>query len=97
MPEILRHIIVSASRRRTWHIGPFTVERLSHSANATHEADVYVNLRCSVVSSHGDCGAHQQGSIRMSNKYPTVLDCLRELGQRILLKHCPTCVAVSGG
>ena len=28
----------------------------------------------------------------MSSKYPTVIDCLRELGQRIQLTHDPTCV-----
>ena len=28
----------------------------------------------------------------MSSKYPTVLDCLRELGQRIQREHGPTCV-----
>ena len=29
----------------------------------------------------------------MSSKYPTVLDCLRNLGQRIQSEHDPTCVA----
>jgi hypothetical protein len=31
----------------------------------------------------------------MSSKYPTVLDCLRELGQRIQREHGPTCVAAA--
>jgi hypothetical protein len=31
----------------------------------------------------------------MSSKYPTVIDCLRELGQRIQREHSPTCVDAS--
>ena len=31
----------------------------------------------------------------MSSKYPTLLDCLRELGQRIQRDHDPTCVTVT--
>jgi len=66
-----------------------------HAANATYKAGVSANLRCSAASSHGGCGAHQHGPIRMSSKYPTVLDCLRELGQRIQREHGPTCVAAA--
>ena len=35
--------------------------------------------------------AHQQGPIRRSSKYPTVLDCLRELGQEhVASTKCPS-------
>ena len=33
-------------------------------------------------------GAHPQ----MSSKFPTLRDCLRELGRLIQQDHCPTCV-----
>ena len=49
-----------------------------HAGDKTHKADVYANLRCSAASSHGGCGAKLVGPIRMSSKFPTLRDCLRE-------------------
>ncbi len=123
MPEILRHIIVSALKRLRGHIRPchgnldeeyvfffnlfFTrrtrkwtttrraIEDLPvvssvrfHAGDKTHKSGVYANLRCG-------CGAKQVGPIRMSSKFPTLRDCLRELGRRIEQDHDPTCVAVA--
>ena len=68
-----------------------------HVGDKTHKADVYVNLRCSVVSSYGSCDAKQVGSVRMSSKYPTLLDCLRELERVIQRDDDPTCVAAVQG
>ena len=56
-----------------------------HTGDKTHKADYHVNLRCG-------CGAKQVGSIRMSSKFPTLCDCLREIGRRIERDHGPTCV-----
>ena len=63
-----------------------------HAGDQTHNAGVYANLRCSAVSSHRGCGAKLVGPIRMSSKFPTLRDCLRELGQRIERDHGPTCL-----
>jgi hypothetical protein len=68
-----------------------------HAGDTTHKAGVYVNLRCSAASSHGGCGAKQVGPVRMSSKYPTLQDCLRELGRLIRQDHGPTCVAAAHG
>ena len=57
-----------------------------HAAQKKNKAGCRANLRCV-------CGVQQVGPIRMSSKYPTLLDCLRELGQRIQRDHGPTCVA----
>ena len=50
-----------------------TIETLSvvssvcfHVVNATHKTGVYPNLKCSEVSSDGDCGENQHCPIRMS-------------------------------
>ncbi len=51
-----------------------------HVGDKTHKGGVYANLRCSAASSHGECGAKLVGPIRMSTKFPTLRDCLRELG-----------------
>ena len=59
-----------------------------HTGDKTHKTGVYDNLRCV-------CGAKQVGPIRISSKYPTLLDCLRELGRLIQRDHGPTCVAAS--
>jgi hypothetical protein len=68
-----------------------------HVGTKTHKTGVYVNLRCSPVSSHGDCGAKQVGPVRMSSKHPTMQDCVRERGRLIRQDHCPTCVAAAQG
>jgi hypothetical protein len=39
-----------------------------HDGDKTHKAGVYVNLRCSTVSSPGGCGTKLMGPIRMSSK-----------------------------
>jgi hypothetical protein len=59
-----------------------------HTGDNTHKAGYHANLRC--VS-----GAKQVGPIRMSSKFPTLRDCLRELGRRIERDHGPTCVAAA--
>ncbi len=64
-----------------------------HAGDKTHKVGVYANLRCSAPSSHGRCGAKLVGPIRMSSKFPTLRDCLRELGRLIQQDHGPTCVA----
>ncbi len=61
-----------------------------HAGDKTHKAGVYANLRCSAVSSHGECGAKLVGTIRMSTKFPTLCDCLRDLGRLIHQDHDPT-------
>ena len=66
-----------------------------HAGDKTHKAGVYANLRCSAASSHGGCGAKLVGPIRMSTKFPTLQDCLRELGRLIQQDHGPTCVAAA--
>ena len=66
-----------------------------HAGDKTHKAGVYANLRCSAASSHGGCGAKLVGPIRMSTKFPTLRDCLRELGRLIQQDHGPTCVAAA--
>ncbi len=57
------------------------------------KAGVYTNLRCSAASSHEGCGLKLVGSIRMSSKYPRLVDCL--LGQQIQRDHSPTCVTAA--
>ncbi len=37
------------------------------------------------------------GSVRRSSKYPTLIDCLRELGRVIRQDHGPTCVVAAQG
>jgi hypothetical protein len=59
-----------------------------HDGDKTHKAGYHANLRCV-------CGAKQVGSIHMLSKFPTVRDCLRELGRRIEQDHGPTCVAAA--
>ena len=59
-----------------------------HAGDKTHKAGYHANLRCG-------CGAKQVGPIRISSKFPTLRDCLRELGRRIERDHGPTCVAVA--
>jgi hypothetical protein len=59
-----------------------------HAGDKTHKAGYHVNLRCG-------CGAKQVGPIRISSKFPTLRDCLRELGQRIEWDHGPTCVTAT--
>ena len=59
-----------------------------HAGDKTHKAGYHANLRCG-------CGAKQVGPIRMSSKFPTLRDCLRELGRRIEQDHGPTCVAAA--
>ncbi len=66
-----------------------------HAGDKTHKAGVYANLRCSAASSYGGCGAKLVGPIRTSSKFPTLRDCLRELGQLIQQDHGPTCVAAA--
>ena len=44
---------------------------------------------------HVETVVHTSRDIRMSSKYPTVLDCLHEIGQRIQREHDPTCVAAT--
>jgi hypothetical protein len=66
-----------------------------HAGDKTHKTGVYDNLWCSAASSHGGCGVKLVGTIRMSSKFPTLCDCLRELGRLIQQDHCPTCVAVA--
>ena len=63
-----------------------------HAGDKTHKAAFYANLRCSAVSSHGGCDANLVGLIRMSSKFSTLRDCLRELGRLIQEDHDPTCV-----
>ncbi len=58
----------------------------------THKADVCTNLRCSASSSNGGCGAKLVGPIRMSSKFPTLRDCLRELGWGSCLPQRKWCV-----
>ncbi len=65
-----------------------------HAGDKTHKAGVYTNLRCSAASSEGGCGAYLVGTVRKSNKRPTFVDCLRELGRLIQQDHGPTCVTV---
>jgi hypothetical protein len=57
----------------------------------------HTNLRCPVVSSHGDCTdagctVKQVGTIRMSTKHPTMFDCLCEFLTRIQQNHDRDCV-----
>jgi hypothetical protein len=59
-----------------------------HAGDKIHKAGYHANLRCV-------CGAKQVGPIRMSSKFPTLSDCLRELGRRIEQDHGPTCVAAT--
>ena len=59
-----------------------------HAAQKKNKAGYRANLRCG-------CGAKQVGTIHISNKFPTLRDCLRELGQRIERDHGPTCVAAA--
>ena len=66
-----------------------------HAGDKTHKAGVYANLRCSAVSPYGGCGAKLVGPIRMSSKFPTLRDYLRELGRLIQQDHGPTCVTVA--
>jgi hypothetical protein len=66
-----------------------------HAGDKTHKAGVYANLRCCAASSYGGCGAKLVGPIRMSTKFPTLRDCLRELGRLIQQDHGPTCVAAA--
>jgi hypothetical protein len=66
-----------------------------HTGDKTHKAGDYVNLRCCVVSSYGDCGAKLVGPIRKSSERPTTVDCLRELGRVIHRHHDPTCITTS--
>jgi hypothetical protein len=47
-----------------------------HTGDKTHKTVYHTNQRC-------DCGVKQVGSIHMSSKFPTLRDCLREVGQRI--------------
>jgi hypothetical protein len=49
------------------------------------------------MASHGGCGAKQVEPIRISSKYPTLLDCVRELGRVIQRDHGPTSVAAAQG
>ncbi len=76
-----------------------------HTGDKTHKAGVYDNLRCSAVSSDGGCGAKLVGPIRMSSKFLTLRDCLREVG-RLIQQVCryvrsdaraydPTCVVAA--
>jgi hypothetical protein len=80
---MLRHIIVSALRTL-----PVVRSVCFHTGDKTHTADYHDNLRCV-------CGEKQVGPIHMSSKFPTLSDCLRELGRRIERDHGPTCVAAS--
>ena len=60
-----------------------------HAVGACDDGDktgYRANLRC-------DC--KQVGPDRMSSKFPTLRDCLRELGRRIERDHGPTCVAAA--
>lgn len=59
------------------------------------KTDYHPNIRCSPEFSYGDCDTQQVGSILMSNKYPTLVDYLREFGQRIHRDHVPTSVDVT--
>ena len=59
-----------------------------HAGDKTHKTGYHANLRCG-------CGAKQVGPIRISSKFPTLRDCLRELGQRIERDHGPTCIAAA--
>ena len=57
------------------------------------------NLRCHVVSSHGDCTdggctVNQVGPIHMSGQCPTLVDCLCELKTLIMWDH-DNCVDAS--
>ena len=63
-----------------------------HVGNTTHKVGYHVNLRCSAVSSYGDCDTQQVETIRMSSKCPSLIDCLPEFGQGIQRDHGPTCV-----
>ncbi len=88
---------MSALRRLSWLILPVTgklrtIETLPvvssvrfHVGDKTHKAGYHVNLRCG-------CGVKQVGTIRISSKFPTLRDCLRDLGQRIERDHGPACV-----
>jgi hypothetical protein len=66
-----------------------------HTGDKTHKAGVYANLRCSATSSYGGCGAKLVGPIHLSTKFPTLCDCLRELGRLIQQDHDPTCVVAA--
>jgi hypothetical protein len=66
-----------------------------HTGYKTHKAGVYVNLMCSAASSHRGCGAKLVGPIRMSYKFHTLRDCLRELGRLMQQDHGPTCIAAA--
>ncbi len=57
-----------------------------HAADAKNKAGYRANLRC---------GCKQVGPVRMSSNYPTLRDCLRELGRVIQRDHGPTCVAAA--
>jgi hypothetical protein len=59
-----------------------------HTGDKTHKSVYHANLRCG-------CGANQVGPIRMSSKFPTLCDCLRELGRRIDRDRGPTCEDVA--
>ncbi len=67
---------------------PVVSSVLFHAGDKTHKAGYHANLRC-------DCGAKQVGTIRMSSKFPTLCDCLREFGRRIERDHGPTCVSAA--
>ncbi len=66
-----------------------------HTGDKTHKADVYVKLRCCAVSSYGGCGEKLVGPIRKSNKRPTTVDWLRELGRVIQRDHGTTCITTA--
>jgi hypothetical protein len=102
MLEILRHIIVSAFRRRSGHIRPLSVEDLPvvssvgfHAGDKTHKEGVYAKLRSCASSPYGGCGAKQVGPIHKSSERPTNVDCFRELGRVIQWDHGPTCIAAA--
>jgi hypothetical protein len=54
--------------------------RRCHVTDTKNKAGFRANLRCV-------CGAQQAGSIRMSSKRLTAVDCLRELGRLIQRDH----------
>ena len=45
-----------------------------HAGDKTHKSGFYTNLRCSGVSSLGDCGDKLVGPIRMSSERLTAVD-----------------------
>jgi hypothetical protein len=59
-----------------------------HAAQKKNKAGYRANLRCG-------CGVQQVGPVRMSSNYPTLRDCLRELGRVIQRDHGPTCIAAA--